>query len=1246
MLRSVEPAPPSIDRFALGRELGRGGMGVVYAATDGATGEAVALKVLRGTSAQHVMLLKNEFRALADLQHRNLVSLRELHADADRVFITMELLDGCDLLASLRGATADPRSWVDGSRCTLGFAPDDTLEVPGESLGGTSPAPAASPLSADALDRLRELLAQVAEGLHALHAARRLHRDVKPSNVLVTPEGRAVLLDFGLVAELREDGVSLEDGIAGSVPYMAPEQAAGGELGPAADWYAFGAMLYEALVGHPPFTGAIADVFRAKQNAEPVPPSQRVGPVPTELEALCLALLRRDPAQRPDDAEVLAALGRSRLAERASSGPRSQRLVGREEPLAALAEALATVRQGRAATVHVRARSGLGKSALVGAFLDGVDGARILRARCFERDSVPFKALDPLVDQLARWLVGQPPDVTAGLVPRYPRELLRLFPVLGQVAALARGGQRTAEAADPREQRRRAFSGLRELLVRLAELHTVIVHLDDLQWGDLDSGELLMELTRLPDPPSLLLIASYRSENQDRSPMLRRLHQDVDADTVRTVDLAPLDRGQALRLAEAILAERGVDPDAIGPLAETVVDESAGSPFFVTELAWRGLSGGARLDAMLREKADELDPDPRGLIEAIALLAVPVTRRSALRIAGVTARQTEALAALGQGRFVRGDGPGLDDLVECYHDRVREAVASALPDERRRGLHERIAEVLEEAGEGDAELLTEHYLLAGRHADAARQARRAAEQAEQAWAFDRAAVMIRLLLELEARTEEARLELLERLAEALKHGGRGREAAVVYEQAAELTEGPTRWRNLGKASNQNMWFGEFHRGREQLFDVAAELGLRLPRSTVIQVLLALGLRIRTRLRGIRRREHEDDDVPILTQERIELLLFAGFGSIITDQFLAFYLLSRAVQLALQHGTRRQQVLALAAESFICQLEPAGKQQSKAAYAAGEQLAERIGDSQGLSFACMYRGVALVQLGQWSGAEQAFGRALQLNEQQVKGGAALAAWTRMFLAAIRFSEGRLHEGHELYSIVVNDARSRGDVGLEVHTRLGIYFRPLLLAGDPDRDERGIDECLALLDQPEGSFDLMQFYALIARAQVWLYRGRTREVLDLLRSHRRQIRRSGALSSGVNVALHHHVLGLAALAVANEASGRERRSLLRLARSLSRKLRAWGENGPFYEAILGAGARLASGEREGALDLLDRAERSATVRESPLMAGCLACLRAHHDGDADELEAVQARLAGLGVVEPEAWLRTWVTPLDPR
>ena len=119
--------------------------------------------------------------------------------------------------------------------------------------------------------RLRAALAQLATGLHALHGAGIVHRDVKPSNVLVTGSGRAVLLDFGLVVQDERDPASIPE-IVGTMAYMAPEQGLGLEVGPAADWYALGVTLYEALTGQLPHTGSTpVKTLLAKQALPPKP---------------------------------------------------------------------------------------------------------------------------------------------------------------------------------------------------------------------------------------------------------------------------------------------------------------------------------------------------------------------------------------------------------------------------------------------------------------------------------------------------------------------------------------------------------------------------------------------------------------------------------------------------------------------------------------------------------------------------------------------------------------------------------------------------------------------------------------------------------------------------------------------------------------------------------------------------------------------------------------------------------------
>src|SRR6185369_15844344 len=168
-------------------------MGVVYDVFDRERKTRVALKTLRTLGGEQLMRFKNEFRALSDLHHVNLVSLGELIHHDGLWFFTMELIDGWDLLSHVR--------------------PSGKLD----------------------LERLRDTFGQLSEGLGALHAAGKVHRDIKPSNVRVTQQGRVVLLDFGLLVDVHA-GLSVEasDALqAGTAAYMAPEQAVGDPVSPA-----------------------------------------------------------------------------------------------------------------------------------------------------------------------------------------------------------------------------------------------------------------------------------------------------------------------------------------------------------------------------------------------------------------------------------------------------------------------------------------------------------------------------------------------------------------------------------------------------------------------------------------------------------------------------------------------------------------------------------------------------------------------------------------------------------------------------------------------------------------------------------------------------------------------------------------------------------------------------------------------------------------------------------------------------
>ncbi len=230
--------------YRLIRELGRGGMGVVFEAVHVLRGDRVALKMLPQVDGAQLYRFKREFRSAADISHPNLIGLHNLESDGAQWFFTMDLIEGVDFLDYVR--------------------PGGPLDLP----------------------RLRSAFSQLVMGAMALHRNHIIHRDLKPSNVMVTHDGHVILLDFGLVVELDQPGATQStDKIAGTPAYMAPEQAAATVVTPACDWYAVGVMLYEALAGARPFNGTLWQILQDKQALDP-PPLPQDQAVPEDLEML------------------------------------------------------------------------------------------------------------------------------------------------------------------------------------------------------------------------------------------------------------------------------------------------------------------------------------------------------------------------------------------------------------------------------------------------------------------------------------------------------------------------------------------------------------------------------------------------------------------------------------------------------------------------------------------------------------------------------------------------------------------------------------------------------------------------------------------------------------------------------------------------------------------------------------------------------------------------------------------------
>jgi hypothetical protein len=766
----------------------------VYLARDLATHEEVALKTIAVGRAELIYRLKHEFRALADLRHRNLIRFYELFADKDSVFFTMEYVPGTNFLSHVRpGGALDER-------------------------------------------RLRAALAQLVRGLSALHASGKLHRDVKPSNVRVTPDDRVVLLDFGLARELETPALGNSIELAGTPEYMSPEQALGDTVSAASDWYSVGVMLYQALTGQVPFKGTWREILVLRQRADPVSPKALVPEAPADLSDLCLSLIARDPQERAGAEEIEGVLGLGQPGPRTQADvPGEKPLVGRQRELGELGEALVRVRDGEGVTVLLDGSSGVGKTSLVEHFLGRAEresGALVLRGRCYERERVPYQGIDSLIDDLCRLLNG-PERVATEFLPRQVAALVRLFPVMDRVGAIRGHGLRTrAVSLDDQEIRRQAFGALRELLQRVADRRLLILHIDDLQWGDLDTAKLLREVLRPPDAPAMLLILGFRSEDRDRSPCLVALMGESIGEAVE-LHLGPLDADAAGTLMRALLP---------GPLPDVDVASltrgTDGNPFLIQELAravadpesrWT-LETSPDVHQALCARFARLPPGARSLLETVAVAGHPVTELVARRACGLSGSSWEDSRLLGAQHLVRVSGSADERRLEPFHDRIREAVLADLSSLRASECHRGLAEALEEAGSADPEVLARHHEAAGNAEQALHFSVLAAEQADGALAFDRAARLYRRAIGLVPEGNPQRVKLLAALGGALANSGRCVDAADTFLEAAEgESAAAERTRLRRRAAEQRFFAGQIDQGRRLIREDLRAQGFPVPR---------------------------------------------------------------------------------------------------------------------------------------------------------------------------------------------------------------------------------------------------------------------------------------------------------------------------------------------------------------------------------------------------------------------------------
>jgi len=543
-------------RYVVRRVLPEGGQKTVFLVHDTALDRDCALALIRTdlVDADDLDRFRREARAMARLDHPNIVAVYEVGDEDGRPFFVCQYITGGDLREELRAA------------------------------GGRLP-----------MERALTIAEDLCRALAHAHDHGIVHRDVKPANILLSGDGAVKLGDFGLAAADDRSRLTLAGTFVGTAAYIAPEQALGQPADARSDLYAVGCVLYELVTGRPPFLGddALAVISQHIHTA-PVAPSWHNPDVSSSLEAVVLRLLAKAPTERPasataalDELRRVAAAGLQAAAGTAPAEPRRDlagvewgRFVGRREEMDQLKDLLERALSGKGALAMLVGEPGIGKTRLAEEFSVYAElrGARALTGHSYEGEaSVPYR---PFVEALRGYIhtrsdrelqeeLGEGAPDVATLIS----DVRRRLPDLPHAAPL-----------DGEAERLRLFESVTQFVRSAARARPLVLLLDDLHWSDKPSLLLLRHLARSVDDARVLIVGAYRDVELDRThPLAEALAAMRRERPYTRVLVRGLPESDVIDLIESI----GEASEADSPrrrLGAALYRETEGNPFFIREV--------------------------------------------------------------------------------------------------------------------------------------------------------------------------------------------------------------------------------------------------------------------------------------------------------------------------------------------------------------------------------------------------------------------------------------------------------------------------------------------------------------------------------------------------------------------------------------------------------------------------------------------------------------------------------------